>query len=649
MKRRYFLTGSAALSLASPLRVFAQSQVPQTLARPTLPPLSAYAGDPGVEFIALSPDAKTVAFVTPINEKRHVVITDVATRKAQTVPLGDNKVRDLFFASHQHLVVVTSSTAYIEFFAGGRKEVSQVVILDIATFKTTLLFNRQEGFYNIVTGDIHVYQRDGKSYIAASNVSLKGQYVYSLYEFELGKPKPREIDVGTGKTISWVLDDQGTLIARSSHDYNNGKWVVEFRNGRSWKKTYEYVSKLNYPSLLGLGRDGKSVVLSFDEGPLKDDFVELRADGSLSEPIEGGRVAAAPLFHPNSKRLCGFYRYDDWIGYDYFDPLLKKIAEGANTYFEEFRYRFYDFADDPRKAIVYYEGDKNSGAYSLMDFSTGKEISVGESYPKIAPEWIVQKQKITYRAADDLEITAYLTLPPFREAKNLPLIVLPHGGPAARDRLDFDWQVEALAARGYCVLQPNFRGSTGYGVAFVEAGYGQWGKKMQTDLSDGVRHLAKKGTIDPKRVAIYGASYGGYAALAGAAFDADVYRCAISVAGPSDLKAMLDWEKNEGGSGHSTSVLYWKRQWADVPLDEISPAEHADAIKIPILLIHGKNDTVVPIDQSRRMNSAMKAAKKDVTFIEFDKEDHWQSLAPARLEMIEAIMDFLAKHNPAFV
>lgn len=540
-------------------------------------------------------------------------------------------------------------TANIDFYAGGKKEVMQAHVADLKQHKIRTLFDKVNGFYNMITGDVHFFKQNGKYYITASNVEKGIEYGYTLFKFDLETLKPKALDAGSAKTRDWVIDAEGNPIARSSFDYSSGKWIVEFKQGNRWAKVYEYIDKIDYPYLEGLGRDGKSVVVSFSSGPLDGYSVELDSEGNLSEPIEGTEKSSSLIFHPNTKRLCGLVTYDDWLDYTYFDPLLKKISEGAKSYFTGYRFRFHDFAEDLRKVLIYHEGPNNGGAYSFMDFTTGDDITVGENYPDIPSDWVVQKQKITYRAADDLEITAYLTLPPHSPDKNLPLVVMPHGGPQSRDRLNFDWEVEALASRGYAVLQPNYRGSSGYGDDFVEAGYGQWAKKMQTDLSDGVRHLANLGTIDPKRVAIYGASYGGYAALAGAAFDQGVYRCAISVAGPSDLKAMLDWVKSETGSSRSSAVLYWQRYWADVPLDTISPAKHVDAISIPILLIHGKNDTVVPIDQSRRMNKAMLAAKKDVKLIEFDKEDHWQSLAPARLEMIEAVMAFLDKHNPAFV
>ena len=314
----------------------------------------------------------------------------------------------------------------------------------------------------------------------------------------------------------------------------------------------------------------------------------------------------------------------------------------ADSHFE-----FTGLAEDPNKTIIYSESDNNSGTFGYYDFSKDRYDFIAHNYPEIPSEWISPKTKITYKAKDGLEIPAYLTLPPNKDAKNLPLIVMPHGGPHSRDRLGFDWQVSALASRGYAVLQPNFRGSTGYGAAFLEAGYGQWGAKMQTDLSDGVRHLVSQGIVDAKRVAIYGASYGGYAALAGATLDLGVYRCAISIAGVSDIKDMLEFEKSETGSGKSSTVLAWKRSWGVADLKAISPINYIDRVSIPILLIHGKSDTVVPVRQSQRMAKALKSAGKIVDYIELEKEDHWQSRPASRLEMITRIMDFLQKHNPA--
>lgn len=642
------IAGFPVLSLAQ--------EAPSSATLSSPPPLSAYARNPNIEDVALSKDAKKVAFMSQKDDVRIIVVVELATKKSQFFPLGKDKARAIYFASPDHLLLMTTATEKLTYFLGGRMEVSQATVIDLNTRKSKTLFSGS-GNYNLITGNVNFYQRDGKYFVTASTYVQEERVHNKLFEFELGSSlRPRMIDVGSYHTHGWILDANGVLVAQESYNPISNIWRIQITVSetdslkRIWKTLYSGEFKIDLPSLWGLGRDGRSLVIS---GLVEDEerrFFELDPKGVMTEIVEG-KGARYPLFHPVTKKLCGFGFGGDWVRYDYFDPVMKKIAQAAKDTYADFRFKFYEFADDVRKAVIYTEGNTSAGEYYLMDFATGNEIFIDKLYPEIPNEWVVQKQKITYKTADGLEIESFVTLPPQASGvgalKNLPLIVMPHGGPQSRDGLEFDWQAQAFASRGYCVLQPNFRGSSGYGSSFIEAGHGQWGKKMQTDLSDGVRYLAAQGMVDPKRVAICGASYGGYAALAGAAFEPDVYRCAISIAGVSDLKAMLAWEENETGLG-SRTVHYWKRYWGDVPLDSISPAKHAKAIKSPVLLIHGKNDTVVPYDQSRIMNKAMKEAGKDVTLIEYNKEDHWQSLAPARLEMITTIMGFLEKHNPAF-
>ncbi len=201
-------------------------------------------------------------------------------------------------------------------------------------------------------------------------------------------------------------------------------------------------------------------------------------------------------------------------------------------------------SDDWRKLIVQVTGDSEGYMYALLDLAAGKANLISDVYKDIGSQDIAPVKTVSYTAGDGLKLFAYLTLPRGRDAKSLPLVVLPHGGPAARDYPGFDWWSQALASRGYAVLQPQFRGSEGFGWDFLSAGFGEWGRKMQTDLSDGVRDLVRQGIADPKRVCIVGASYGGYAALAGATIDTGVYRCAVAVAGISDPKGFLQWRQD---------------------------------------------------------------------------------------------------------
>ena len=198
----------------------------------------------------------------------------------------------------------------------------------------------------------------------------------------------------------------------------------------------------------------------------------------------------------------------------------------------------------------------------------------------------------------------------------------------------------------------NFRGSTGYGEAFLEAGYGEWGRKMQTDLSDGVRHLVAQGIVDPDRVCIVGASYGGYAALAGPTLDPGVYRCAVSVAGVSDLRAMVDYEADRGERRDNSAVRYWNRFMGgdgpgDRSLDARSPARQAALADAPILLIHGRDDTVVPYSQTTAMAAALRRAGKPHEVVALAGEDHWLSRAETRQQMLAATVAFLQTNNPA--
>jgi dipeptidyl aminopeptidase/acylaminoacyl peptidase len=260
---------------------------------------------------------------------------------------------------------------------------------------------------------------------------------------------------------------------------------------------------------------------------------------------------------------------------------------------------------------------------------------------------------IDWRAADGLQLHGVLTLPPGRQPKSLPLVVLPHGGPELRDYPGFDWWAQAYASRGYAVFQPNFRGSSEYGVQFRNAGLGEWGRKMQTDIAECAAALAQQGIVDPKRACIVGASYGGYAALAGVTVQQGLYRCAVSVAGVADLSDMLSYAYKRSAGPQSASLRYWKAFMgvsgfgASSQLAPITPAALADRADAPILLIHGKDDTVVPIDQSETMASALRSAGKPVEFVKMNNEDHWLSREETRVEMLKSAVAFVEKHNPA--
>ncbi len=344
-------------------------------------------------------------------------------------------------------------------------------------------------------------------------------------------------------------------------------------------------------------------------------------------------------------RMIGGIDVQDDSRYVFFDATRQKWWDAIVRGFSDEHVELVSASQDFKKVVVRVNGPSYGYSYQLVDMDTRKASLVGDVYDGIVRPLTVKR--IDYPATDGMKLSAYLTLPAAKEPKHLPLVVLPHGGPAARDTADFDWWSQALAAQGYAVLRPNYRGST-VNHQLLEAGYGQWGRKMQTDLSDAVRYLAKAETIDPARVCIVGASYGGYAALAGVSLDPGVYRCAVSVAGIGDLQRMLSWEARDTTK---RTVRYWDRFMGvtgagDARLAEISPIRHLDAVTVPVMLIHGRDDTVVPFEQSQQMYEALKQAGKSVELVELKHEDHWLSSSETRLQMLQASVAFLRQHNP---
>jgi Dipeptidyl aminopeptidases/acylaminoacyl-peptidases len=250
-----------------------------------------------------------------------------------------------------------------------------------------------------------------------------------------------------------------------------------------------------------------------------------------------------------------------------------------------------------------------------------------------------------------MELGGYVTLRQDKVKKHMPLIVLPHGGPASSDTYQFDWLAQALASRGYMVFQPNFRGSTGQGEQLFRASFGEWGGKMQSDVTDGVTALVKNGLVDAKRICIVGMSYGGYVAQAGVTMQKDIYRCAVSVAGISDLRAQFANRIQSTYLNDVASLRFDLRYVGAKSLDdpilvERSPLTHAKNLEVPLLIIHGDNDAVVQVEQSKRMANALKKAGKPYEFVKLKSEDHWLSKADTRLQMLQAVVKFLETNNP---
>jgi dipeptidyl aminopeptidase/acylaminoacyl peptidase len=628
----------------------------RALAAPTpMPPVEAYAV-PFVDRIALSPDGGRVAVISQRGDEKVLTHLKIGEDKGAPMSLASPKIRDMFFGDNGHAIVVTSFTE--DYF--GKRELFLAYSVDLAAMKALKFFDQTDDTGKPLYGNLQRIKRDGVYCVTASTLRRDADYSLCLYSFDLNKHTSflpgRLLDEGTSETEAWVVTPDGYPFARSEYSDKTKVWQVLINHARpgdahDFRIVYQSRNTLPYPSLAGLGQDGDSVVIFVAEDGRSGHYYEISRDGVKGPALDpdGDGHDRSPVFHPLTRRLTGFVRHDDWFAYDFFDPLMKKLGDGLSSVMGDgVRCLISHQAEDPRKMIVYTEGDRDAGSFYFIDFGSGQTQSLASNFPDLPPEWIRHKTAIAYRASDGLDIHGYLTLPPFGPDKNLPLVVLPHASPEGRDFMTFDGEAQLLASRGYAVLQPNYRGSTGYGRDFIEKGYGEWGGRMRSDLADGVRWLAAQGIADPRRVAIMGRFYGGYAALAGATFDDDLYRCAISNAGPADLKAYLNDIALKAQDSKTDSVRHWKRFMGDPSgLDAISPARHAEKAACPVLLLHGQDDVVVPIDQSKRMEAALKSAGKPVEFKRYKGQDHWNTVGSMRVAMLKDALDFLNRYNPA--
>jgi dipeptidyl aminopeptidase/acylaminoacyl peptidase len=301
-----------------------------------------------------------------------------------------------------------------------------------------------------------------------------------------------------------------------------------------------------------------------------------------------------------------------------------------------------------KRMLILSGGATEPGTYYLYDRVKSTMHPVVQPYDKIDPAQLAEVQAIHYRARDGLDIPAYLTFPRGRDPRKLPLIMLPHGGPFARDEWTYHPFVQFLANRGYAVLQPQFRGSTGYGKDFVARGYGEWGRKMQDDLDDGVDWLVASGKVDPKRVCIIGGSYGGYAALWGAIRNPERYRCAASFAGVTDIGAQLSSNRRSFSATRYFKAWRTKVQGeGKIDLKTVSPLAQASRLKIPVLIAHGELDDTVSVKQGKQMVAALEANKADVTSVFYKDGGHDFSSSEDFADFLRRLEAFLAKNNPS--
>jgi dipeptidyl aminopeptidase/acylaminoacyl peptidase len=506
---------------------------------------------------------------------------------------------------------------------------------------------KRQGF----DGDDVIHIADDGSYILLSSSkdvqSTPGVYRVELDTLEMTLvTKPRE------PITEWFADRSG--VVRGGYGFTGRRMRFIYRDGPAddfrtlanlrLEESDDEVDEIRFPAKGGKGfvvsnaRTGRFALYEFDFGTStvgQAVFEHPEVDIDDFWLNDSGDAVEAVFYTDDRERVV------------WFDPEMKELQRELDEALAG-RINWVSSASKDRNRFIVWTGTASDpGHYYFYDRPSAKLSRLATPYEALKDRPLAPVSYVSYRARDGLTIPAYLTTPVGLEPKSLPLVLLPHGGPHARDAWQYDYWAQFLANRGYAVFQPNFRGSDGYGKDFLAKGFGQWGTGMQDDLTDAVGWLVAEGTVDPKRICIMGGSYGGYAALMGAIRTPELYRCAISWAGVTDLNDMMKYDRNQMLPARYRKWRSRVRGEAEVDLKGVSPVFRATDVRIPVLLMHGTLDDNLPYRQAESFVKAMQKANRPLEFIEFDGAGHSIDASEDRIRFLESVEAFLSKHNPA--
>jgi dipeptidyl aminopeptidase/acylaminoacyl peptidase len=627
------------------------------------PPVEDYGKLPGMEFVTLSPSGERYAFSATVGDKRKLFVLTTGNQALMVNDLGAMKVERIDWVGEDHVLVIFSSTVYLGFeWVADKDELYGTIAIDLKSNKAISIFGdpKQRGVAHTVAGYYgsaelkghwygyfggYTYDRDTGNL----KTSSEGSTYTDLYRVDLDTGQFELAAQGADSGDGWLVGPDGNVAARLLYNRKRGDWRLM---SSAWSGTVlaSGSAPVARVAIGGFGHTPGDVLLTVG-GADHDILEELSLTGAPPKATLNLDEVGAPIFDPNSRLWIGSeVNEDDDKKTVLFQSAAQKRLNAAVAAFPGYLAHVTSFSADFNRMIVFTDGGDDSGTYWIVDIPKRSAEILGSVYPSIKPNAVGPVRWFDYKAADGLAMRGVLTLPPGRAAKNLPLVVLPHGGPEAHDRPRFDYWAQAFAARGYAVFQPNFRGSDGQGNAFRDAGFGQWGRKMQTDISDGTAELSRQGIVDVRRACIVGWSYGGYAALAGVTVQHGLYRCAFSYGGVADPAAFLTQEREYSG-GETTGTRYLKNFLGvttalETELNTISPVRLADRADAPVMLIHGLDDTVVLPEQSERMARALSKAGKPVELITLKGADHWLLREDVRIAMVKASVEFVMKNNP---
>jgi len=648
------------------------------------PSIEAYGALPAIQNMAVSPNGELVAYRTATTDEDVIrVISLLENRVVTAIDVSSVRPRDVFFLNNDQVMLRVPGNIIVEGRRGGFDVTNAFPLGGLAeNFRARGLRGRFEEStlfsLDIESGQIHQLLVPGMDSVYPGQSGLgkmvggspDGKYVfmpafygepqlvmgkflepsYSLLRVSLeGAGKPRPVRSGTHDTQDYFIDDKGEPIAVVEFEGNDNIHRIVVQQNGNWQEIYEEEVESKARDFVGLTPDRENLVVldTSDETGRNAVFMLSMNSGAITGPLHGRDDADIVRVVADTQRVVHGLQYSGLMPtYKFFDDGLDQRVKDIQETFPGHAVNIVDHSPDWKHILVLMEGSQSSGEYYLFSEGAAPRYIAGQR-SGIASTDVNPIGTVTFSASDGLRIPSIITIPKDKisDMKNLPAVVMPHAGPAAYDEVRFDFLAQALATQGYLVIMPQFRGSSGFGEDHKVAGHGEWGRKMQDDVSDAVKFFADRGMVDADRVCIVGSSYGGYAALAGGAFSPELYKCVVSINGIGNLESFHNWVRDEQ-ERPSQTVAYWDVQIAN---DNYSAAEargrspefSAASFSAPVLLIHSISDKVVPVSQSESMHRALQEAGKDSEFVEIYGDDHHLSFGDTRTGVLLAAIEFI--------
>jgi len=598
-------------------------------------PVRDFFKNPEKAYFQISPDGKYISFTQPYQSRMNIFVQARGSSEAKrATSITDRDIAQYFWKGNERLMYLKDFGGDENFhlFAAavdGSKETDQT---PFAGVKVQVIDDLKDHDTDVIIG-----------------MNKRNKEIFDAYRLNVITGEVTMVAENPGNITRWMTDHDGRIRLAMTSDGVNTSILYRETEQDTFRTILTTNFKEDFSPLL-FTFDNKQIYVSSNLG--RDKSVIVRYDLASAKEVEvlyqDPDYDVAGLDYSRLRKVLTTVEYTTW------KPIRKYLDKETETVYAGLEKKFpgYDvFLTFNNKNedvfICRILNDRSLGSYYLYEKAGDKLTKLADRNPWLNEKDMAAMKPVSYKSRDGLTINGYLTLPLGKEPKNLPVIVNPHGGPWARDVWGFNPEVQFLANHGYAVFQMNFRGSTGYGRAFWEASFKQWGKTMQDDITDGVNWLIKEGIADPKRIAIYGASYGGYATLAGVVYTPDLYKCAVDYVGVANLFTFL-----------STIPPYWKpyldmfhEMVGDPAKDSVlfvatSPIFHADQIKVPMLVAQGAKDPRVNIAQSNQMVDELKKRGIEVEYMVKENEGHGFANEENRFEFYEAMDKFLDKHLP---